>query len=60
MDRDYMNKKEQDAFLRGYNAGLQLMARSFESGETLLGEYPRKVRSMSLRTIERLIRTYEV
>lgn len=55
-----MNLKEQAAFLRGYNAGLQVAARSFESGETLLGEYPRRVRKMSLRTIERIISEYNV
>lgn len=55
-----MNKKEQEAFLRGYNAGTQLASRSFESGETILGETIRKVRSMSLATIKRLIKTYEV
>lgn len=53
-----MNQKEQDAFLKGYNAGLQVAGRSYESGETLLGDYPRIVRKMSLKTIQRLIRTY--
>lgn len=57
---DSMNKKEQEAFLRGYNAGTQLASRSFESGETILGETIRKVRSMSFATIKRLIKTYEV
>ena len=53
-----MNKKEQDAFLRGYNAGRAVMFADHQSGA--IANSFRKTRVMSQKTIDRLIKQFNL